>query len=177
VRFGRRAELWSAGATPHWSYPPWPPPDLPPLVPRPIPPDDWRSVGGAGSQLMWAVTIRLTPEDVLTGVAVDHQRDAWDSAVAAAAAVRSLAWDRILLDGFLADAAPALAADQPQGFATMWSPAYRVYAIEPALQPADAERAIAATFTPPSGFRVGYSARPADLSDLVRESDNARAGA
>jgi hypothetical protein len=165
VRFGRRVEIWSAGATPHWSYPPWPPPDLPPLVPRPIPRDDWRSVGGAGSQLMWAVTIRLTPERVLAGVGVD-QRETWDVAVASAAAGRGLAWDRGLLDGFLADAAPALVTDPPKGFATMWSPAYRVYAIEPALHPADAERAAAATFTPPSGFRVDYSARPADLSEL-----------
>jgi hypothetical protein len=45
------------------------------------------------------------------------------------------------------------------------------------LQPADAERAVAATFTPPSGFRVDYSARPADLSEVVRESDRLRAGA
>ena len=44
--------------------------------------------------------------------------------------------------------------------------AYRVYAVEPALRPADAERAAAAGFTPPSGFRVDYSARPADLSEL-----------
>ncbi len=140
VRFGRRVEIWSAGATPHWSYPPWPPPDLPPLVPRPIPRDDWRSVGGAGSQLMWAVTIRLTPERVLAGLGVD-QRETWDIAVASAAAVQGLAWDRRL-------------------------PAYRVYAVEPALRPADAERAAAAGFTPPSGFRVDYSARPADLSEL-----------
>ena len=41
VRFGRRDELWSAGATPHWSYPVWPPPDAPPLVSRPVPPEDW----------------------------------------------------------------------------------------------------------------------------------------
>ena len=120
-----------------------------------------------GAYPPWAVTIRLTPENVLAGVAVD-QRETWDIAVAAAAAVRSLAWDRKLLDRFLADAAPALATDPPQGFATMWSPAYRVYAIEPALQPADAECAVAATFTPPSGFRVDYSARPADLSELDR---------
>lgn len=167
VRFGRRVELWSAGATPHWSYPAWPPPDLPPLVPRPIPPDDWRSVGGSGSPLMWAITIRLTPENVLAGAAVGHRRETWDAAVATAAAVRALPWDRMLLDGFLADAAPALGADPPQAFGTMWSPDYRVYAIEPALQPADAERAVAAAFTPPSGFRVHYSARPADLSELA----------
>jgi hypothetical protein len=93
VTFGRRVELWSAGATPHWSYPRWPPPDLPPLVPRPIPSED-------REDLTWAVTIRLTPEDVLG----DDRRDAWDEAVAAAAAALRLGWDRKLLDGFLADA-------------------------------------------------------------------------
>lgn len=61
---GAGFELWSAGLTPHWSYLRWPPPDLPPLVQRAVPPEDWRCVGGAGSELMWSVTIWLAPRDV-----------------------------------------------------------------------------------------------------------------
>jgi len=169
VRFGRRVELWSAGATPHWSYPPWPPPDVPPLRPRPVPPEDWQAVGGGGSELWWAVTIRLTPEDVLAGASGDDPRDRWDVAVATAAAARGLGWDRTQLDRFLADAGPALASAPPQGFATAWSPAYRVYAMESALDAAAAERAVARAFRPPEGFRVVYTARPADISEYVRK--------
>jgi hypothetical protein len=156
VRFGWRSELWSAGATPHWSYPPWPPPDLPPLVPRAVPPPDWPR---GGVELTWAVTIRLTPDRVL-----DDERDAWDIQVASAAAAAGLAWDRTLLDGFLADA-----GDGASGFSTWWSPAYRVHAVVPASDPAAAERAVAAGFEPPEGYRVEYRARPADLSEPAAE--------
>jgi len=169
VRFGRRVELWSAGATPHWSYPRWPPPDLPPLVPRAVPPEDWRRVGGAGSELMWAVTIRLAPRDVFVDGDVNDDREAWDIAVASAAAARGMGWDRELLDGFIADAARAVVGDLSPGFATLWSPAYRVYALASALEAANAERMVAARFAPPEGFLVDYRARPADLSELAVE--------
>ena len=108
VRFGRRVEHWSAGATPHWRYPRWPPPDLPPLVPRAVPPEDWQRVGGAGSELMWAVTIRLSRSDVFVAGDVNDDRETWNVAVASAAAARRMGWDRELLDdGFLADGSAA----------------------------------------------------------------------
>ena len=154
VRFGRRDELWSAGATPHWSYPSWPPPDAPPLVPRPVPQED-----RDGAELMWAVTIHLTPKDVF-----EDDRESWDEAVAASCAAARLPWDRRLLDGFLADAGRGEAP-----FSTFWSPVYRVYAVVPALRPADAEAVVAAAFTPPDGFLVGYRVRPADLTDAVKK--------
>jgi hypothetical protein len=157
VTFGRRDELWSAGATPHWSYPRWPPPDLPPLVPRPIPPDDGAA---AAAELMWAVTTSLTP---LEGLDRDD-REHWDVAIAIAAATLRLGWDREPLDGFLADAARS-----PGGFGTFWWPAYRIYALEAATTAEDAERMVAGAFAPPEGFRVDYRARPADLSERTPE--------
>jgi len=169
IRFGRRVELWSAGATPHWSYPRWPPPDLPPLVPRAVPPEDWRRVGGGGSELMWAVTIRLSPMDVFVDGNVNDERETWDVAVASAAASRCMGWDRELLDGFLADATRALPIVAPGGFFTLWSPAYRIYALAPARDATDAERAVAATFVAPDGFLFDCRARPADLSELAAE--------
>ena len=170
VRYGRRVELWSAGPTPHWSYPQWPPPDLPPLVPRPVPPDDWRRVGGAGSELTWSVTIRLAPKDVFVDGVVNDDREVWDVAVASAAAAGSMGWDRKLLDGFLDDAAHASAGGSSTGFGTWWSPAYRAYSVVPALDAAEAERAAAAGFAAPDGFLVEYQARPADLSDSLPSS-------
>jgi hypothetical protein len=166
IGFGRRVELWSAGATPHWSYPRWPPPDLPPLVERPVPPDDWRR---AGAELTWAVTIRLSPRDVFVDGAVNDERETWDIAVASAAAAGFMGWDRELLDGFLADAKRAQIGDRVTAFGTLWSPSYRVYALAPARSAADAERAAAARFTPPDGFLVDYWARPADLSELATD--------
>lgn len=153
VRFGRRDELWSAGATTHGSYPNWPPPDAPPLVARPVPHEPWD-----GGELMWAVTILLTPKDVFA-----HDRESWDVAVASACAAARLPWDRHLLDRFLADAGRG---DKP--FSTFWSPVYRAYAVVPALRPADAARAVATAFAPPDGFVVRYRARPADLTDAVK---------
>jgi hypothetical protein len=169
VSFGRRVELWSAGATPHWSYPRWPPPDLPPLVPRAVPPENWSCDGGAGSELMWSVTIRLTPGNVFVGGGVNDDRDVWDVAVASSAAAGRMGWDRQLLDGFLDDAGRVLAAGASSGFATLWSPAYRVYAVVLAPDAGNAERAVEAGFAPPDGFRVDYRTRPADLSELTSE--------
>jgi hypothetical protein len=167
VGFGCRVELWSAGATPHWSYPRWPPPDVPPLVPRAVPPEDLRRVGGAGSELMWSVTIRLAPRDVFVGGDVNDDRELWDVAVASAAAAGRLGWDRKLLDGFLDDAARALASGTSPGFGTWWSPAYRVYSVVAALDAAEAQRAVAAGFAPPDWFLVDYRARPADRSESL----------
>jgi hypothetical protein len=172
VGFGRRVELWSAGVTPHWGYPRWPPPDVPPLVPRPIPPEDWRRVGGAGSELMWSVTILLAPTNVFIDGDVNDGREAWDVAVASTAAVGRMGWDRELLDGFLDDAGRGLAGGALSGFATLWSPAYRVYAVVPALDAANAERAVAAGFAPPDGFLIDYRVRPADLTELITKPDD-----
>ncbi len=110
------------------------------------------------------VTIHLTPEDLFVAGAVKN-RESWDVAVASAAAAARLDWDRELLDGFVED------AERQRGeasFATFWSPAYRVYGVVPALEPADAERAVAAAFAPPDGFLVDYRVRPADLTERLR---------
>jgi hypothetical protein len=110
--------------------------------------------------LMWAVTIRLAPKDVFVAGAVNDDREAWDVAVASAAAAARLEWDRQLLDGFLDDAQRG-----ETSFATFWSPAYRVYGVVAARDPADAERMVAARFAPPHGFLVDYRVRPADLTE------------
>jgi hypothetical protein len=68
---------------------------------------------------------------------------------------------------FLDNARRGLAGGAWSRFATMWSPAYRVYAVVPPLDATSAERAVAAEFAPPDGFRVDYRARPADLREFM----------
>jgi hypothetical protein len=158
VRFGRRTGWWSAGPTPHWSYPPWPPPDAPALVPRPEPPDDWRANGVAGG-LEWAVTLWLSPDGLSASVAWE-QREQWRVAVAGAASDCRARWDADSIDRFLADA-------REPSFFTMHAPAFRVYLVIEAETEREATETGAAACVPPPGFSFHWSARPADLDDRV----------
>jgi hypothetical protein len=137
VRFGRRTGWWSAGATPHWAYPAWPPHDLPPLVERPF-------------AEHWTVTFWLRPDDL---GAADRER--WDPAVAASAADARLGWDATCLEHHLADM-------RPDGYGTAWPPEYRVYCVEQAPDARAAEEQASARYAPPEGFRVRTTVQPAD---------------
>jgi hypothetical protein len=143
VRFGRRTGYWSAGRTPHWSYPSWPPHDLPPLVER-IAVDE-RAPEAARH---WAVTFWLRPPD--------EARDRWDPVVAACAAQARLGWDAHCLAEYLRARGSSL---------VMWPPAYRVYAVEHAETAEAAERQAAARIALPEGFKSWITVRPADLTE------------
>jgi hypothetical protein len=159
VRFGHRTGWWSAGPTPHWSYPPWPPPDAPELVPRPQPPPHWREPGfeyDAG--LQWAVTLWLTPEDLSTNPTWERRED-WRAAVAAAASECRARWDGDSLDAFLADASGA------ESFFTTHPAALRIHLVVEARDEMAARETAAASCSTPRGFRTRCAARPADLDD------------
>jgi hypothetical protein len=164
VRFGRREEYWSAGATPHWGYPSWPPPDLPPLIERPAPARSWITEP-PGEPVYWAVTFWLTPPD-LSAADDLSVRETWDIAIALSAASSRLRWDATSLQSHLADKLRARADHDDGGYLTMWSPEYRVYLIEKADNAASAERQAGTRFVPPAGFASRMTTRPADLSDV-----------
>jgi hypothetical protein len=159
VRFGRRTEFWSAGATPHWSYPAWPPHDLPPLIERPSVEEDWRTAPPEES-VHWAVTFWLRPGDLgaAGGIGV---RQRWDSTIAVSAAAAGLGWDAECLENHLADRAEA----GGRAYSTAWPPEYRVYCVARARDRLTAERQAKSRFDPPAGFHARSTVRPADVSE------------
>lgn len=163
VRFGRRAGYWSAGRTPHWGYPGWPPPDLPPLTPRLVVGEDWKARPTA-EPLYWAVTFWLTPKD-LGRHTVHELRERCDVSVAVSASTALLGWDARCLEGFLADELRSRAERNDGSVMTSWPPAYRVYAIELAKQAASAKRQALKRYTAPQGFAVRTTVRPADRDE------------
>jgi hypothetical protein len=163
VRFGRRVEYWSAGTTPHWHYPAWPPPDLPPLIGRPAPDTSW-TITPPGEPVYWAVTFWLMPAD-LSAAADPSVRESWEIAIACSAASGRLSWDATLLNNHLTDRVQARADHTDRGYFTMWSPEYRVYLIEKADSAVSAERQAKLRYVPPGGFASRVTTRPADLSD------------
>jgi hypothetical protein len=163
VRFGRRAEYWSAGATPHWRYPAWPPPDLPPFIDRPAPETSWLTKP-PDEPVYWAVTFWLMPAD-LSAADDPSVRESWDIAIACSATSGRLSWDATLLTNFLADKLQARADRNDSGYLTMWSPEYRVYVVEHAGSVASAERQARTRYVPPAGFASRVTTRPADLAD------------
>ena len=161
VSFGCRLGYWSAGVTRHWSYPSWPPPNLPPLVERPTPAETWVT-DPPGEDVHWAVTFWLMPDELAAADDVDV-RERWDIAVAFSAAASKLAWDATCLDHYLADQQQS---PERRGWFTMWPPEYRVYVIETAPSVTSAKQQATARYQPPTRFTARNTIRPADLSDI-----------
>jgi hypothetical protein len=161
VQFGLRHGYWSAGATRHWSYDPWPPLDAPPLVPRHAPEEDWEHRSLSSPPLPWAVTQRLAPEaDVLGGDEAELRLNDLDAAVAEAAAVLHAAWDRSEID--LVIRARGLARDG-EGPSDLTGGAYRIHVLELAATQELALENARGRVQPVPGFRSSLVARPADL--------------
>jgi hypothetical protein len=169
VAFGRReGHLWSAGATPHWSYEPWPPPDLPPLLPRPVPEPGWQSRASTAEPIAWSITSWLEPEDfdarARSPDGLDEALEAWDQAVAAAAAPGRLHWDRRPMDGFLADLQrTSRAGGDVSTVTTRSSPTYRITLVETSATASGADAQARARLRLPTGFRATLGVHPADL--------------
>jgi hypothetical protein len=166
VQFGLRSGYWSAGATPHWSYAPWPPPDLPPLVPRHAPEEDWTKRELTRAPLPWSVTQRLVPEaDVLGGPDPELALHDLDVAVAEAAAVLHAGWDRDEIDLALRDRALSLLRDGDAAPASgrPSAPAYRIHVLELAVTQESAVEFARGRVRPVPGLRGTLVARPADL--------------
>jgi hypothetical protein len=162
VRFGVRAQWWWAGVTPHWSYPRWPPPDLPALIERPAPTHAWRAVDFVANEpLDWAVTLLLTP-DGLTARPDCERVQRWRIEVTSAAAESRACWDSQEIDRFLADAKAAGSGDS---FFTLHSPVFRVHFLIEAMGRSEAVDTAQASCVPPSGFHERWNARPADLDE------------
>ena len=114
------------------------------------------------SGMDWAVTLRLTPEELRARPDFEHAEQ-WRIAVAAAAAQSRASWDAEGIDRFLADASSG--GPGAESFFTMSAPEFRIHLVIEAASRTEALEIARAACTPPLGFNAIWIARPADLEE------------
>jgi hypothetical protein len=166
IRFGRSG-YYSAGARQSSEFPPWPPPDLPPLVRRRPPGEEWRDRTEADDPIPWRVDVHLAPPDWNTEE-LAGERAQWEKIVAAVAAESGAdGWDADQIDGFFADLAAARArSGGAEEFAWMsrHNPCFDLHlSVQAPTQAIAIEQGLARSSVP-EGWTMGASARPEAFS-------------
>ena len=160
VRLGDRRRLFSAGTEPIPGLPAWPPQDLAlPLVRRRPGPERWKDRTGDDEPIPWCVVVAVQHdwEHVDEVFREDGQTDA--RIAEAAGRTGAIAWDREMVDAFLAD----VQRTSPGGMWTTASrPAWRLrYEVDaPSRDLAAAQ--VRAALGPWPGFELAIDARPTD---------------
>ena len=144
---------YSAGARPLDDYPAWPPPDLPALVRRRPPGEEWRDRTDEDAPIAWAVVAWVERTDG----SIPRRAD-WDPAIAALAARAGAdGWDTEELDASIAAMERALRRAKP-GEAVGWfsygHAAYRLRFTVEAPTRARALEAIRRRCVPPDGLTL-----------------------
>lgn len=162
LRFGR-SDYYSAGARKSREFAPWPPPDLPPLVRRRPPGEEWRDRTEADEPIPWRVDVHLTPPDWNTPQLAD-ERARWEATVADIAAEAGAdGWDGDQIEGFFADIEAARARSggaEEFAWMTRYSPCFDLHLVVDAPTQVIAIEQGQARCSTPEGWTMGASARP-----------------
>jgi hypothetical protein len=154
---------YSAGAKPLSDYPEWPPHDLPALVRRRPPGEEWRDRTDDDAPIAWAVVAWVERADC----SVPERAD-WDGAVAALAAQAGAdSWDTEELDASIAAMERALRRAKPgeaAGWVSWGHAAYRLRFTVKAPTRARALEAIRRRCVPPDGLTLTLEAEPSARS-------------
>jgi hypothetical protein len=150
-----RGGRFSAGAAASSEYPSWPPDDLPPLVRRRPPGEEWLDRTRDDEPIAWVVEAWLGPADDTL-----PRREDWDGVVAALAArAGALSWDAEELDEALADMRRAQRRGA-QGWYTYGFGAYRLRFQERAPTREQAIASVRSRCPAPAGGKLRFGARP-----------------
>jgi hypothetical protein len=162
IRLGRSGS-YSAGARKSREFPAWPPPDLPPLVRRRPPEEEWRDRTEADDPIPWRVDVHLVPPNWDTAELAD-ERARWEATVAAVAAVAGAdGWDGDQIEGHFADYEAARARSggaEEFGWASYYHPCFDVHLTVHAPTQVSAIEQGLARCSVPEGWTIGASARP-----------------
>lgn len=151
-------DYFSAGDEELEDLPAWPPPDLPELVRRRVPSEEWKDRTPADAPIAWAVRAHLTPPDAF-GMLERRPED--DAAVAALAdRTGALSWDSDALDGCI-EVFVEVARKRASSYTTYVPCAYTLHFQVEASTHAVAEAAVRERVSLPSpGWGIDVQARP-----------------